>query len=159
MWVLPSSAQFQQQSSSAGLRLALLSGFDQPPTHPSIHPPGDSSFTWCGVWIYHWTINESCSTTLWHLVDVICSYPGHNLKYFSLVYNNLNYDNLLQSSGCWAWPSSATACLLRSLVNTETLYPFHSALLFIEVWDSILTFSCTSLVKESLGHRNVDFTY
>ena len=53
----PSSAQFQQQPSSAGLRLALLSVLD----HPSNHPPRDSSITWSGVGIYHSALNESCS--------------------------------------------------------------------------------------------------
>ena len=45
------------------------------------------------------------------------------------------------------------------LLIQTTLYPFNFALLFIEVWDSIPTLSCTSLVKGSLGQRNVDFSY
>ena len=71
-----SPAQFQQQFSSAGLSLVLLSALDHPPNPP---PTRNSSFTQSLARIYHWSTCESWSTTRWHLFDLIgnCQGPNH----------------------------------------------------------------------------------
>ena len=127
---MPSSAQLQQQSSSAGLRLVLLSVLDHPPNHPP-PPPGDSSFTWSGARVYHWTFNESCSTTLWHLFDIIYSYPRPNLNYSSIIYKNLSNDNLIQSLSQW-WISTKWWIFMK-MVN------FHHDYRISSWWWSLIT--------------------
>ena len=96
-------------------------------------PPRDSSFTWSGVGNCHWSLNESCSTTLWHVFYVIYSYPGSNIKLVSLIFNNISYDNLIQTNGCWAWPSSAAACYFNYLDYQNRLlfnpFSWHSSIL------------------------------
>ena len=87
-----SPAQFQQQFSSAGLSLVLLSALDHPPNHP---PTRDSSFTQSLARIYHWSTCESWSTTRWHLFDLIHNCPGLNFAKVSLAAKKISVNDFI----------------------------------------------------------------